>query len=441
MSNKIFLTFCNSTNLGGAETLTTRIINYLAADNKRTYMFATKDDYAFNNLSSKNQRNIIRIPIDDFCLSSKNISPRTLSKFTERVLEYIPYNTENLYIYAPYFNNIQLMSLVFYEIRNAKLFTGYLHPEAWPGSLFPFFSRFKKTIKPIKKSRLYHFQQINLINLDRHSANWFMNDIVKKYHEYYYDIELRNAKVIPLPFDIPNVGENTTRVNEVSQDKLKVVWLGRFEYFKNPAIKKVYNALSNLVNKYKEMKIEFDLIGYGRKEYEKDVRKYVKTDNRLEVKYLGKIFPDKLHEVLAQYDVGVAMGTSALHIASMKIPTILVDASDEKHISQIKGCWLNEAPTGFLGEGIYADICGYGIETRRNLLTLFEELLNYGTQSGLIGEKCYEYIHKYYDRNKIMPQIIDAWTSSTFSPADMEVYRHLPIERLIRRAAIKLLKK
>jgi hypothetical protein len=266
-----------------------------------------------------------------------------------------------------------------------------------------------------------------------------MSDIVKKYHEYYYDVKLSNSEVIPLPFDIPNIDIDSLKQRKSNNDILKVIWLGRFEYFKNPAIKKVYSALSNLANKYKYMKIEFDLIGYGRKKYEKDIRKNVKTDNRLEVNYLGKIPPNKLPEILVQYDVGVAMGTSALHIASMRIPTIYLDASDENHFDDIKGCWLHNEPIG-LGSGIYADIAGIRIKGRKKLKELFQEIILNPELKENYGVLDRSYVLENHDENKNMPQIIDAWTSSTFTPNDMIIYRHPPIERFIRRIAIKMLK-
>lgn len=438
---RTYVTYYDVSGLGGAETLHSRIVNYLAASKCKLYMIASERDYAYNQIPKELLGNIIRIPVDGKYLSTKNNSLKEKKEIQELVKTYLSLNDTILLAYAPYFNNLQITMMIFESFQHARLFTSFLHPESWPRAIFSWPSVYGKSIRPLRKNSIYYYQKELLKKLDTASASWFMSDLVKKYHEYYYDVELPNSRVIPLPFDIPEIDPIAFDKARKKRDILKVVWLGRFEYFKNPSIKKTYEALQQLTEKYKDLKVEFDLIGYGSEKYEKDIRKEVKTSGRLQVKYLGKIFPDKLPEVIAQYDVGVAMGTSALHIGGMRIPSILVDASDEKHINQIKGCWLHEAPVGFLGEGVYADICRYTVEARRGLLTFFEELLDLGTRSETIGNKCYGYTLENYDENKIMPQIIDAWTSSTFSPGDMEVFRHPPLKRFIRRTAKKILRR
>ena len=440
--NRRLLTFYPSEYTGGAETLLLRMVSYSVKRNRSISMFSIENDFVFRNLNDKILEKIDMKLLDPSILMPiMYMEDKDYNSLSHMILGETDCCTFDTFVYAPYFNNLQASMLIFDKSRNLKLFTAFLHPEAWPRALFSWPSVHGKSIRPLRKNSIYYYQRELLRKLDLGFANWFMNDVTKKYHEYYYDVELPNSRVIPLPFDIPEIDPVFFDKARKNRGILKVLWLGRFEYFKNPSIKKTYEALQQLVEKHKELNVEFDLIGYGSEKYEKDIRKQVKTSGRLQVKYLGKVFPDKLPEVIAQYDVGVAMGTSALHIGGMRIPSILVDASDEKHISQIKGCWLHEAPVGFLGEGVYADICGYTVEVRRDLLTLFEEFLELGTRSEIVGSKCYEYTLENYDENKIMPQIIDAWTSSTFSPGDMEVYRHPPIKRFIRRTAKKILRR
>jgi len=437
---RTYVTYYDVSGLGGAETLHSRIVNYLAASKCKLYMIASERDYAYNQIPKELLGNIIRIPVDGKYLSTKNNSLKEKKEIQELVKTYLSLNDTILLAYAPYFNNLQITMMIFESFQHARLFTSFLHPESWPRAIFSWPSVYGKSIRPLRKNSLYYYQRELLKKLDTGSANWFMNDVTKKYHEFYYDVELPNSRVIPLPFDIPEIDPVVLNRSRKNSDILKVVWLGRFEYFKNPSIKKAYEALDRLTEKHKDLKVEFDLIGYGSEKYEKDIRKEVKTSGRLQVKYLGKIFPDRLPEVIAQYDVGVAMGTSALHIGVMGIPTIYVDASDENHYKEIKGCWLHREPIG-LGSGVYGDIAGFRIDGREDMRILFEEMIAAPNLLEDYGVKDRNYVIENYDENKIMPQIIDAWTSSTFSPGDMEVYRYPPLKRFIRRTARKILRR
>lgn len=437
---RTYVTYYDVSGLGGAETLHSRIVNYLAASKCKLYMIASERDYAYNQIPKELLGNIIRIPVDGKYLSTKNNSLKEKKEIQELVKTYLSLNDTILLAYAPYFNNLQITMMIFESFQHARLFTSFLHPESWPRAIFSWPSVYGKSIRPLRKNSLYYYQRELLKKLDTGSANWFMSDVVKKYHEFYYDVELSNSRVIPLPFDIPEIDAVGFDNARKKRDMLKVLWLGRFTYFKNPSMKKTYEALQRLVEKHKDLKVEFDLIGYGSEKYEKDIRKEVKTSGRLQVKYLGKIPPGKLPEVITQYDVGVAMGTSALHIGVMGIPTIYVDASDENHYKEIKGCWLHKEPIG-LGSGVYADIAGYRIEGREDMKVLFEEVIAAPELLEEYGVKDRNYVIENYDENKIMPQIIDAWTSSTFSPGDMEVFRHPPLKRFMRRIAKKILRR
>ncbi len=437
---RTYVTYYDVSGLGGAETLHSRIVNYLAASKCKLYMIASERDFTYKQISKEFLEDIIRIPVDGIYLSTKNNSQKEKKEIQELAKSYLSLNDNMLLAYAPYFSNLQVTMMIFESFQHARLFTSFLHPEAWPRALFSWPSVYGKSIRPLRKNSLYYYQKELLKKLDTGSASWFMSDLVKKYHEHYYEVELPNSRVIPLPFGIPEIDPVVFERARKKSCTLKVVWLGRFEYFKNPSIKKTYKALQQIIEKRKDLKVEFDLIGYGSEKYEKDIRKEVKTSGRLQVKYLGKIFPDRLPEVIAQYDVGVAMGTSALHIGVMGIPTIYVDASDENHYKEIKGCWLHREPIG-LGSGVYGDIAGFRIDGREDMRILFEEMIAAPNLLEDYGVKDRNYVIENYDENKIMPQIIDAWTSSTFSPGDMEVYRYPPLKRFIRRTARKILRR
>jgi len=433
-----FIIIDSSSYVGGVETLIVRLARFLKRNKMNvTLLYLKPSSFVRKELSELNYREV----------QTKN----AISYMSRREIELLKESLESHsygfeFVLAPYYSNLQLASLLPKE--NTVILNGFFHASAWVtdlsnGLLLDATNLLCSSKASIRKKTINHhwlYQQDLLRKLDCRSANWFMSDLVKKYHEYYYDVELPNSRVIPLPFDIPEIDPVVFEKARKKGDVLKVVWLGRFEYFKNPSIKKTYEALQELIEKHLDLKVEFDLIGYGREKYEKDIRKGVKTSGRLQVKYLGKIFPDKLPDVISQYDVGVAMGTSALHIGAMGIPTIHVDGSDEKHYKDIKGCWLHKEPVG-LGSGVYENIAGYKINGREDIKILFEEIIAAPELLEKYGVRDRNYVIENYDENKIMPQIIDAWTSSTFSPGDMEVYRHPPLKRFIRRTAKRILRR
>lgn len=272
---RTYVTYYDVSGLGGAETLHSRIVNYLAASKCKLYMIASERDFTYKQISKEFLEDIIRIPVDGIYLSTKNNSQKEKKEIQELAKSYLSLNDNMLLAYAPYFSNLQVTMMIFESFQHARLFTSFLHPEAWPRALFSWPSVYGKSIRPLRKNSLYYYQKELLKKLDTGSASWFMSDLVKKYHEYYYDVELPNSRVIPLPFDIPEIDSVVLNRSRKNSDILKVVWLGRFEYFKNPSIKKAYEALQQLIEKHKDLKVEFDLIGYGSEKYEKEDRKSV----------------------------------------------------------------------------------------------------------------------------------------------------------------------
>jgi glycosyltransferase involved in cell wall biosynthesis len=426
-----FVTLHPTSNLGGAETLLTRIVRSFTKNRKRIIMITYENDFVFSELTEDEKKLVDRRIIPQMGKSVKYLHDKEIADLENLGSKIRKSRQGPLCIYAPYFNNLQLAITMFRKTDNVRILTAFLHPEAWPRSLFR--SRFcstKKSIRPLKENQLWQYQK-NLLNmLDQNRACWFMSESVKAYHEYYYGVTLSNSYVIPLPFDIRN--HSTKWGGSREQKTFRVVWLGRFEYFKNPSIKTVFMALQDLAKIHTDINFEFSLIGYGRKEYEEDVRSFVQS-NLVKVNFLGKISVSEIDPLLTKHDVGVAMGTSALHMGALGMPTIYIESSDEKNAESIKGTWLFDQPIG-LASGVYLKITGNQYPGREHIRSLLEHAIKNKDLLARFGEKSRKYVEDYYDEEKLIPRILEATDNSTFAPDKVPVYREPLFYRFARDA-------
>ncbi|WP_198468395.1 hypothetical protein [Acetomicrobium sp. S15 = DSM 107314] len=434
---KQFVTLHPTINLGGAETLLARIIRFLSRQNIKVIMITHENDFVYSELLTASEKGFV----DIWCLPKTRKGVKYLYDEDILDLEHLGQGLRSaikgtLCVYAPYFNNLQLAMTIFRKSEDVRILTSFLHPEAWPTSLFfSRLSRYKESIRPLKKNKLWHYQRNLLKILDKNNACWFMSDSVKSYHEYYYDVDLPKSAVIPLPFDTKD--HNAVWEGPSAHGIFRVVWLGRFDYFKNPSIKVIFDALQSLAEENKNTKIKFNLIGYGNKRYEKDIHSYLKSD-KIEINYLGKIHVSELDDILVKHDVGIAMGTSSLHIGALGIPAINIEAGDEKSKKKIKGTWLFQQPKG-LASDVYLEITGKSQVIGREIGCLLKQAMNNKELLPLLGEKCRKYVRNNYDENKIMPKLINIWESSSFSPEMFPIYREPIYYRVARSVIAKVL--
>lgn len=424
-----FVTLHPTSNLGGAETLLIRILRSMFKKGQKVTMIMHKNDFVFSQLDSGEREMIETWELPEMGKSVKYLNTKELS-FLESLGGKISNNgKDNFYVYAPYFNNLELAIALFRKQTNVRLFTSFLHPEAWPRDLF-FSSIARRAIRPKKKCPLWEYQRQLLQTLDEKRASWFMSESVKAYHEFYYEVKLQNSYVIPLPFDVDAHNVSWQPLGE--QNRFKVIWLGRFDYFKNPSIKTAFEALQSLAEKNRDIKFELSLIGYGNDSFEKDIRESLKSD-LVKIEFFGRIPVSEIDELLVQHHVGIGMGTSVLHMGVLGMPTINIEAGDDNNIGKIKGSWLFDLAIG-LCSGVYLDMAGGKSSFKReSVSSLLNQAFNQRQDLQKIGQKCRKYVCDYYDERIVMPRVLDAWQGSNFSTGMFSVYRApLPI-RAIRR--------
>ena len=424
-----------STGLGGAETLTYRIVKYLYHKNDFDVILITHPQGLAKQLLEKENIDFRyeKYPLKKIgvgYLSSKDME--NLRNIGSKIIG----NKKNVTIIASYFNNLQAALLLFKD-KNVNIFSGFFHPEAWTRTLYPSFSGTLK-IRSKKINKLWYYQKKLLETMNMRGGLWFLNDYYRKYNEFYYNVNLNNTKIIPIPFDF-GYKDKINKFKPNNEDhNFSVIWLGRFEYFKNPSIKKTFFSLERLALKYKYLNIKFHLIGYGREKYDIDLKDSLKS-KIIDIKFLGKVDPDQLPNILSKYNIGVAMGTSALHMGSAGLPTIIIDGADERHSDFIKAIWLYKAPVGYLGTGVYMDTIGEKIKERKEIENLLEDAIENKMNLTKKGDKCKSYVKKNYDSEKIIPKIIESACASNFMSFETDVYRH-PLMRVIARRLVAMIR-
>lgn len=143
-----------------------------------------------------------------------------------------------------------------------------------------------------------------------------------------------------------------------SRGTINICWLGRLAFDKVSAIEHVIYHLDKLEEPLRS-KIKFIVIGDG--EEENRLRTFIPSYS-IPVEFVGTITGDPLNEfILEHVDAGVAMGTSLLEFAKLKVPVFMVDIMPSNQlVDSYKFKWLNEAEGYSMGEIFSADTIAKG---------------------------------------------------------------------------------
>ncbi|MBW3693222.1 hypothetical protein [Aeromonas dhakensis] len=402
-----------SRNLGGAETFNCRFVEYLVSNGDRVAIVSYEDSLILEVLSQKEikVKKYIMPTNDDFFTSLRD--QEDLLYLGRCILD--GFEGEEVYILSSYFNVLHKAMYVFNGDKRAHILTGILHPEAW--SIWEPDVGFNslRAFKPKVINRLWHFQRNLLLKLDHANALWYINDTHRKYNEDYFDISLKNYGCITIPVEpYPCV---VGGLNYVSESEIRVIWLGRFDFFKNPCIFKFMDELETLLVLKPDLNISFDLIGYGDGHYEHEVRSYASTKNsRLNIRFLGRKKIDDIYKIVTcgGYHSGLAMGTSAYHLAMMGLPVMVIEACIHGYHNFMRAMWLDDGSEEYDdGSGLYRALAGEDVEQRRPVIDVLSDIF----VDGFLEKKsksCRDYVEKHHGIDILMPKIRGLLLNSTY---------------------------
>jgi hypothetical protein len=183
------------------------------------------------------------------------------------------------------------------------------------------------------------------------------------------------------------------------------------------------------INLSKDLSVIFDIIGTG--DYEYLIRDFIPNPH-LTINFLGTI-TERLDEILINYDLCFAMGTSVLESAKLNIPSILVDASYIELPTDYKYRWIFESKDYILGYLLPNEKINNNSLLMSNILYLIKDV----DKKSTIGNKCYEYVKEHHSLDAISKRLIDYIGQSTLTVDDV---RKLKVNNTIFHRIHKLLK-
>jgi hypothetical protein len=194
-----------------------------------------------------------------------------------------------------------------------------------------------------------------------------------------------------------------------NKDIINVCWLGRIATDKVTAIENFAWHLNSLDEKLKA-KIKFTIIGNG--EEEERLLRFMKNLD-LNYEHKNTILGSELNTLLInEIDLGVAMGTSLLEFAKLRIPVVMVDIMDNSKLYKAnKFRWLNETVGFSMG-----DIFKFNNDYKHSIQDVIESVSS-ETSYNEVAKLCYDYYKENHALTTIANKLIEtASTSQVFLP-------------------------
>ena len=402
--------------LGGVETLLIELAKYLINKDNKVYFTSYKTENIYkNNLSE----------VDNIFFLYKQVEPKTIEFFSSRelklekrnILDQLDENQE-YHVIAPYFDALQFAIAVFGDKNNFKLMHLWAHTQSWCTTL-----KLKNndwfTKEKIVNSK-YMYQKKLLAALRDNGGDFYSSRSVTVFNSWYYDIDINPQKVESLPIDSYNQIESWEYDN--NKNSLSVLWVGRFDAWKNEAIIYIYRTLELLAEKNKGVKIKFDIVGYGSPQHDAYIRNSVFSNN-VQVNFIGGVKPEELPKLFTEYDIGIAMGLTVKKMAQVGLPSIVIDMFDNIEEYNKNANWLFETSEGDAGNGYYFKIAGQELKQRKKLEEILEEVIMNPCILSQYSIKCKEFVDEYYSFDKQSKAIVDTVKNSTFAGIKYPVYR------------------
>lgn len=284
----------------------------------------------------------------------------TLSRFTSNGIVKHIYNDDNPLCFSS--NNnvlIKQSSLVFNDFKIPIFNNGYkviewcCHPNNFVPKIFETDKKLiSLLIKPfISNAKIYISKLIennSIASIDNNCVHSFLD---------FYGLHTDSIDIIPVPLILEQPLKES-----VPTDSIKAVWVGRICDFKYTMLKYLIVRILSF-NIDAKCTVSLEIIGGG--EYFSFLKDKYSDENIIFVDELPK---SKLIDFITtqSYDIAFAMGTSAIELASLKIPTILLNYS-YKEIDSYEFSWFFER-TKFS--------VGYELDSNEIFIDNFVEIIN-----------------------------------------------------------------
>jgi hypothetical protein len=380
MKNSKIIIFHPSNYFGGASVLFSRIFKQAIQKNLDIIYIDLEDGYT--KTREENQENIFTLNDDLNSLISND--------------DVILCITTQVKLLKKYLSNIH---------SNPKVILWVVHP--YEASIY-FYRGFHKalklpysyillkilTIAQYKKTKsLSHF-------VAKYSGNsiYFMDSSTISATNYFLntDIKIKDSNIIPIPY-IDNT-DNTDNADRRKSQSINMAYFGRVESFKSPPL---ISLLSELCTLKIKNKINFYILGDG-----KDAKMIVDMfKKKINIIPLGFIENDKAKLFMKEnIDILFAMGTAAIDGASIRIPTVLLNASNS--VQEQKYDWLHNTNGYSLADYIDAP---WFISPNKKLDDIITDWIN---NRELLSINAFEYVNRNHSISNIVDLISSRNTNS-----------------------------
>lgn len=258
-----------------------------------------------------------------------------------------------------------------------------IHPENITHVLFGNLRFLIVNKRKLREKLLNSANNGSIVFMDRSNLIAFQNEIGI----------VSNPTFLPVPIEINEEIFECPKKKKLS--KINVCWLGRVSYDKVYSILNISKDISE--SKFSD-RIKFYIIGDGEKLF------YLKNELskfNIESVFLGSISEKELSTFLSNnIDIGIAMGTSALEFAKLKIPVALVDYSLKPFRENCNYDWLFDSEEFSLGNNISWNI----IRKKR-----FDDLISdwISDDSNCFGIESFQYVLKNHSMHSVTSLLAD----------------------------------
>ncbi|MCA1010722.1 glycosyltransferase [Halobacillus halophilus] len=352
------------------------------------------------------------------------ISSNLIKKERESVLSQLNLSKQ-YYVISPYYNKLQY-SLAIFNKNNFKHINLWAHPENWARQSK--LKSKKKFVKKISHGKKFYYQQKLLVLFEEKNAHFFGARAVPVFNSWYYSVPLNPNKINTLP--IQPVQTSPKRLINENVKEIKVVWCGRFDYFKNEAIIEISRVLSSLSNSFPEYDVKYGIIGFG-SDYDKQYISENIEKNGIRVEFIGKVSPEKLPVMFKEYDVGIGMGLTVKKMAQVGLPSIVIDSFTNDSNHKKNSNWIFDTKEGDAGDGYYYKIAGSELIQRKELYSVLGEVFNRPEILQDYSVKSLNFVNKHYSFEDQMNIFLKKLEESSFNGGDFPFFRRNIFYRLI----------
>lgn len=232
----------------------------------------------------------------------------------------------------------------------------------------------------------------------------FMDDTGINNLEREFGIKVQHPKFLPIA--IPDEKENVYLKSKRNLDKeIRLTYIGRSVNWKMYPLKKI---IEDCLLTYEKIKFSIVVDNISSFNNFLDVNKY--NGRSLSIKVYENLLPSDIRSFLSvNADLHFGMGTTAIHAASIGIPTILMDFSTKPFPEDYSYRWLPDSEFFSLGKNIERVPIPKGVP----LKNIFSKIKN-SQERNKISEDAFKYVASNHTASNVVDSLIRYSSQCTF---------------------------